>query len=166
MGSARESRFWSVVNASWVVVGLISAVITIALAVWPESHDSDRPSAAQRAYAAANRRLLRTLPVYPDARRSFVEDHPGSRVADVIDDHDHYVTDVFYTVARGRTAQDVRTFFRHALPDGNWRVTDENDGPIVTFRRGRATVSILTATVPDGRFFVVEVDQAAPRRVF
>jgi hypothetical protein len=36
----------------------------------------------------------------------------------------------------------------------------------VTFRHGRATVSILTGTVPDGRFFVVEVDQAAPRRVF
>jgi hypothetical protein len=125
------------------LVAAAGLVLLVALTATQLGYGVDRER-----YVAANEAILDELPAYPGARRTstrsspyYEEDAAWSPVAG-------YTTLVFFELASDAEPEGVAAFYERELRRGGWRLVGKLTeppyaaGPILSFRRGGAALSV------------------------
>jgi hypothetical protein len=123
------------------IVGARLAFVVVALTFGATGCSADgRGDGSDNEHVARNEAILRTIPVFPGARRValssgpyYANDGEGAPVG--------YVTRASYRLPRGTTKERVVRFYTARLR-GTWSLSERLDGPVLGFRRGRSLVSL------------------------
>ena len=108
-------------------------------------------------YVAANEAVLAELPTYPGARVESTSSAPAYTDENTLAG---YTTLRLYELPRESTPAAVASYYERALVSGGWTVVERLDGPVLSFRRGNALVSVNLEGWRGGILEVV-VDHAA-----
>jgi len=113
---------------------LVAVVVTAAAGCTGSDSTVDRDD-----YVNENEAIFEQLPSFPGARLSSESSSPyrDGENGPVVG----YVTRFVLQLPPETTADAVGSFFRRGLPP-EWLLVEELDGPVLNFRRGKASVSI------------------------